>query len=121
MTTPKVGHPIGSLADEAGQLIDAVAAKLTSLKAAAGEPVIATEESEAVSGPAHTCLGWCPICRGADLLRGDRPEMSEKLLDTALLLLTALRSLIPEQPPAAADFQTTDPIDRAGVERIDIR
>lgn len=115
MTTPGAGRQVGSLADEAGQLIDVVSARLTRLRAegAAVEP-----------GPpsSHTCVGWCPICRGAEVLRGDRPEISEKLVDTALLVLATLRSLIPEPPAApAGDGVPANPADRPVVERIDIR
>jgi hypothetical protein len=123
MTTPGTGSgpAIGSLADEAGQLIDAVTARLTRLKAEAAVigPGAAGSATEAV----HTCVGWCPICRGADILRGDRSEISEKLVDTALLVLTTLRSLVPEPPSAstADGSPNTEPADRPGVERIDIR
>lgn len=118
MTTPGPGRPTGSLADEAGQLIDAVAARLAVMKVGVAAAGPGPAETDAV----HTCLGWCPVCRGAELLRGDRPELSDKLIDTALVVLDALRTLLPDQPPATADdAQTTDPADRAGIERIDIR
>lgn len=125
MTTP--GHQVGALADEAGQLLEAVAARLDVLKAAraaAADPVDKASDSPAAPSPSeHTCVGWCPICRGAELLRGDRTEISDRLLDTAILLVGTLRSLMPE-PSAATAPATPDQTSSAaqpGVERIDIR
>lgn len=115
MTTPGAGHQVGSLADEAGQLIDAVTSRLQQLKA---------DGAAVESGPAspHACVGWCPVCRGAELLRGDRSDISEKLVDTALVVLTTLRSLIPAPPTATTEGSAvTDPGDEPVVERIEIR
>ena len=124
MTTP--GHPVGALADEAGQLLDAVSDRLERMKVARAG-LAETAPSAAPGAPiepaAHTCVGWCPICRGAELLRGDQGEISERLLDTALLVIGTLRSLIPESPaataPATPDQTSSAP--QPGVERIDIR
>ena len=91
-------------------------------------------------------MGWCPICRSAELLRGDRPEVAEKLVDTALLVVATLRSLIPAPAagsPAPAAAGSPEPAaagspepatagppesaandepdaDRPGIQRIDI-
>ncbi|MET3805000.1 hypothetical protein ABIB25_002000 [Nakamurella sp. UYEF19] len=132
MTTPPEhpAHPaVGPLADEAAQLLDAVAARLSTMRArpvaTSAEPPLAPTETTPQDRPGelHPCLGWCPICRGAELMRGDRSEVTEKLLDTALLVVTTLRSLIPEQPaaPEASGPDDTNPPAPSGVERIDIR
>lgn len=145
--------------DEAGQLLDAVAARLTGLRtldaadgagaarpARAAGPVgdsaepISGESAEPTTGesaehnssaqhpepadgaPPQPCVGWCPICRTAELLQGDRPEMTAKLVDAALLVVTTLRSLLPPAEAAAAPAQDgAAPSMRSGIERIDIR
>lgn len=123
MSAPRTGDgpATGSLAQEAMALIDAVTTRLTRLKT---EAVVVGPEAAGSAGEAvHTCIDWCPICRGADLLRGDRSETSEKLVDTALVVLGTLRSLIPESSATttAGGSQTTDAADGPGLERIDIR
>jgi hypothetical protein len=66
------------------------------------------------------------------MLRGERPETTAKLVDGALLIVRALRSMIPEAPDAGATPTSggpTGPGDppppppparRGGFERIDI-
>ncbi len=147
---------VGSLAGEAGQLLDALSARLIRFtsdearaerrsdaadptdppapdpeapEAPAAEQIateqiateqIATEQIAIEQVPAQqhlSCVGWCPVCRSAELLKGDRSEVAEKLADVALLLITTLRSLLPE--PAEPAASGSEP--RAGVERIDIR
>ena len=137
---------VGSLAGEAGQLLDALSARLIRFtsdearaerRSDAADPTdppapdpeapeapaaeqIATEQiaTEQVPAQQHlSCVGWCPVCRSAELLKGDRSEVAEKLADVALLLITTLRSLLPEPAEPAA----SGPEPRAGVERIDIR
>ncbi|SDP23767.1 hypothetical protein SAMN04515671_3369 [Nakamurella panacisegetis] len=127
MTTP--GHQVGALADEAGQLLDAVAARLDRMKAVrveagaeVGDGPTAPEPPAAGTPPTeHACVGWCPICRGAELLRGDRTEISDRLLDTAILVVSTLRSLVPD--PSTTPSASPDQSGPAspGVERIDIR
>ena len=83
--------------------------------------------------PGASCTA-CPLCRFLAMLRGERPETTAKLVDGALLIVRALRSLIPEAPPpadaagataprGAADPPPpppTPPARRGGFERIDI-
>ncbi len=119
---------VGTLADEAAQLLDAVVARLDRLKSAIPAPAQSgggrdtaapTEggESEHIAGAG--CVSWCPICRSAELLQGDRPELTGKLVDAALLLVTTVRSLIPKAETTGGAGPT--PAGRPGVERIDIR
>lgn len=131
MTTPPMHHhpAVGPLVEEAAQLLDAVASRLTGMRAKPVAPVAGPDQAPptATSGPPvagnHACLDWCPICRGAELLGGDRSEVTDKLLDTALLVVSTLRSLIPEPPgaPGASGPDDTNPPAPTGVERIDIR
>ncbi len=130
MTTAEPGpnrnHPaaVGALAEEAGQLLDAVAVKLARMKQEAPdgpEPVSPADEPESQPhGSAVSCVGWCPICRSAELLKGDRSETTQKLVDAALLVVTTLRSLIPAST-GEADRSAPDGDGSPGMERIDIR
>jgi hypothetical protein len=44
---------------------------------------------------AHECLDWCPICRGADVVRATAPpELREQLQTVQRDALLILRSLI---------------------------
>lgn len=86
---------------------------------------------ECGSVPGASCTA-CPLCRFLAMLRGERPETTAKLVDGALLIVRALRSMIPEVPtPAdatgpAAPRAAGDPppppppARRGGFERIDI-
>lgn len=114
------------MAEEAGQLLDVVAARLAKIRQD-GLPEAAQPSPDDTSGHtatasqanSPTCVGWCPICRSADLLRGDRPELTQKLVDSALLLVTTLRSLIPTS--AEPTETTADGDGSPGIERINLR
>ena len=116
-SSPNHAHAVGALAEEAGQLLDVVAAKLAGLRQEVPDAPEPADPHPADSTAG--CVGWCPICRSADLLKGDRSETTQKLLDAALLVVTTLRSLIPA-PPEASEA-TTDGDGSQGIERIDIR
>ena len=87
---------------------------------------------ECGSVPGASCTA-CPLCRFLAMLRGERPETTAKLVDGALLIVRALRSMIPDAPEATAptaggaagpgDAPTPPPpppARRGGFERIDI-
>src|SRR4051794_17164952 len=60
---------------------------------------------EADGHAAHACLDWCPICRGAEVLRaGGSPEIRGQLQSVQRDSLMMLRALIDSylQRPAAA-------------------
>jgi hypothetical protein len=129
------GSPVGSLASEAGQLLDAITARLEQFRTAVGSPVDATEPVtepvERQSESTHSCVGWCPICRTAEVVNGDRAETAGKLADAAILLVGTLRSLLPDHTGPTTGPADTGPHDGStadeqegpapGVERIDIR
>jgi hypothetical protein len=57
------------------------------------------------------CSG-CPLCALLAMLRGERPELTARLLDSALATLHGIRGLIGDLPatdPQAAGPQTADP------------
>jgi hypothetical protein len=121
-SSPNHAHAVGPLAEEAGQLLDVVAAKLAGLRQEVPDAPEPADPHPADPHPADStagCVGWCPICRSADLLKGDRSETTQKLVDAALLVVTTLRSLIPA-PPEATEA-TTGGDGSPGIERIDIR
>ena len=159
---PDSTPPVGALAEEAAQLLDALAVRLAQVRLTVGahesapthEATVpdrtaarggAARHSAAPDGATHDaatddggtagtaapaddrvqCVGWCPVCRSADLLRGDRPEVAGKLVDSAIVVVHALRSLLPATPaagPAAGPPSTGEPgPPPPGIERIDIR
>lgn len=127
MTAPAVGN----LADEAAQLLDALSARLDQVRITVGAhesvdspPTAADAASQTEPAADHLqCVGWCPVCRGADLLRGERPEVAGKLVDSAIVVINALRSLLPATPagPAPAGPSGDSAPPQPGIERIDIR
>ncbi|MDT4940936.1 MAG: hypothetical protein QOJ34_1025 [Pseudonocardiales bacterium] len=42
---------------------------------------------------AGECLPWCPICQFAQLLRGDHPEVTERLTEAATAVASAMKAL----------------------------
>lgn len=39
------------------------------------------------------CLPWCPICQFANILRGDHPEVTERLTEAASAIASAMKAL----------------------------
>jgi hypothetical protein len=60
---------------------------------------LATTPEDAEHTPA-TC-GWCPVCAGMAVLRGERPELAVRAAEHASGLLAVLRASLAERPPAA--------------------
>lgn len=106
--------PVGPLALEAALLLDVVADRLVSMKAATPPGADGASDDDAGSqGPSEksvpaagrcpecgslpgaSCTA-CPLCRFLALLRGERPEATAKLVDGALMIIRTLRSLIPD-------------------------
>ncbi|HEX3784734.1 MAG TPA: hypothetical protein VHX38_34160 [Pseudonocardiaceae bacterium] len=61
-----------------------------------------------------TC-GWCPLCAGIAVLRGERPELAVRAAEHASGLLAVLRASLAERPsdasatPAAKPESAADP------------
>ncbi|HUQ60584.1 hypothetical protein [Lentzea sp.] len=57
----------------------------------------------------ETC-GWCPLCNGVALLRGDRSELAAKAAEHAAGLIAVLRAALsePGTPPGPAEEPATD-------------
>ncbi|SOD74376.1 hypothetical protein SAMN05892883_3560 [Jatrophihabitans sp. GAS493] len=76
-------EPLGSVADEASKLF------------AAMQDWAAHNLGDAshIATGAPECT-WCPICQVISVLRGDRPEVSEKIATAATAAVEALRALL---------------------------
>ncbi|KAA2256548.1 hypothetical protein F0L68_26300 [Solihabitans fulvus] len=95
--------------------------------ATAAEP---SESGESGQHDARTC-GWCPLCAGMALLRGERPELAAKAAEHAVGLLTVLRAALreparePRSPQAdgapAEEPATAAQQDSPRVQRIEVR
>lgn len=82
--------PGARLAEELRLLLDALAER--------AEPMLnrLATASEGDHTPA-TC-GWCPLCAGVAVLRGERPELAAKAAEHAAGLLAVLRAALAEHP-----------------------
>lgn len=120
------------LAEELRLLLDAVAERaqpwLQGLTAQATSG-FRTAQATGASGTAHesgesrvahdsaTC-GWCPLCAGLALLRGERSDLTARAAEHLSGLLSVLRAAVTE--PAAAP-QPSEPDDEPQVQRIPVR
>jgi hypothetical protein len=91
--------PGARLAEELRLLLDALAERaqplLNRLAAADGGEGDGAEHTPA------TC-GWCPVCAGIAVLRGERPELAVRAAEHAAGLLSVLRSALAERAPSSA-------------------
>jgi hypothetical protein len=93
----------GKLAEELRLLIDTAAERM--------QPWL-QRVSEAGDG-SHTpeTCGWCPLCNGVALLRGDRSELAAKAAEHAAGLVAVLRAALrePGAPAPSADSEEHAP------------
>jgi hypothetical protein len=63
-----------------------------------------TKLATAPDGAEHTpaTCGWCPVCAGIAVLRGERPELAVRAAEHASGLLAVLRASLAERPPTEA-------------------
>jgi hypothetical protein len=94
----------GTVGEEASRLLDAVHdwARHTFGEGASARMATGAPECE-----------WCPLCQFVAVLRGDRPETTEKIVAAGTAVMSALRALL-DQPTADPD----EP--RPRVQRIDL-
>jgi hypothetical protein len=112
-----MGEPRDQIGEEVHRLMSAVqdwARRAIAEPAAghAGGPGAATE-----------CLPWCPICQFASVLRGEHPEITERLTEAGAALATAVKSIadatLTRAQPAPADAEEpTRPRPSPRVQRI---
>ncbi|MDQ2848526.1 MAG: hypothetical protein M3Y77_19770, partial [Actinomycetota bacterium] len=75
--------------------------------AAAGQPC-----RSCGAAPGQSSCTGCPLCAAMAALRGERPELTARLVDGALSIVSGLRSLIgdlPANPAGGGHEQTTAP------------
>jgi hypothetical protein len=65
---------------------------------------------------------WCPLCQFVAVLRGERPELTEKVAEAGVALMTVLRSALDAAANASpAGQHRADPEPRGPrVQRIDL-
>jgi hypothetical protein len=68
---------------------------------------LATAPDGAEHTPA-TC-GWCPLCAGMAVLRGERPELAVRAAEHASGLLAVLRASLAERPSAEPTPSAAEP------------
>ncbi|HEY3630009.1 MAG TPA: hypothetical protein VGL21_03880 [Jatrophihabitantaceae bacterium] len=96
-------EPHGTIGDEAAKLLDAVQdwARRN------------LGESSHIATGAPECQ-WCPLCQLIMVLRGDRPELTEKITDATASMVAALRTLLD------AATSHAQPAQQPRVQRIDL-
>lgn len=60
-------------------------------------------------GEAPGACGWCPVCAAVALLRGQRSDAAERLVEQLSAAVQALRGLLAEQRTDAAGGPAGDP------------
>lgn len=124
------GARTGTLQAEAALLLDAVAARLTTVAGPPEEDAAADARCPSCGHAAAAPCTACPVCRFVAILRGERPEVTARLVDGALGVVRALRAMLPDadgtteaqQPddaPTRADGDVPPPPPR--LQRIEIR
>lgn len=91
---------VGSVADEAARLLE-------SLRRAAEVPddaarASATGAAEGTDGCVDPVCQWCPVCRGAAVVRRLSPETLSRLAEVATVAATVLADLAAQRTPAPA-------------------
>jgi hypothetical protein len=91
----------------------------------AGARTEPTEDSREATpqGRGGECVAWCPICQFAHILRGEHPEVTERLVEAGTALATAMKALadaaLPRPQSAPGDGGGSDrPRPRPRVQRI---
>ena len=75
------------------------------------------------TGDPHTDCQWCPLCQFASVLRGERPEVNERLAEAGNAIVGVLRSLLEPGAPPGAHRQApsrADAPDGSRVQHIDL-
>jgi hypothetical protein len=95
--------PGARLAEELRLLLDALAER--------AQPMLNRMAAES-TGPdgEHTpaTCGWCPVCAGMAVLRGERPELAVRAAEHAAGLLAVLRAALADRTPAPPTSASKD-------------
>jgi hypothetical protein len=74
------------LREEVHQLLNAVQAVIQ-------DAALRFPESQDGTHGGGECLPWCPICQFANVLRGEHPEVTERLSEAANAIASAMKAL----------------------------
>jgi hypothetical protein len=110
---------VGSVADEAARLLESLrrSAETAAAQPPAGEASTAPppdDEPDAVpvtpvgAAPHDPFCTWCPLCRGAAVVRSLSPETLARLADLATLAASVLTDLASSRPGPAPDAASDD-------------
>lgn len=94
------------LADELGRLFGAVQEW--------------TRENLPAAPEGATTCEWCPLCQFVAVLRGDRPEVTERVAEAGTALTSAVHALLDATTGRRADQQAADQPAGPRVEHIDL-
>lgn len=118
------------MAEEFRLLLDAAAWRAEEyLRGAGGSTTGGSDRQDSAPGGSASC-GWCPICAIAALVRGDRPELTERLADQLAGLVELLRDSLAEHEhghertapdPRTGAHDRAEPAAAPKVQRIDVR
>lgn len=97
---------LGSVAEEAVKL---VAAAQDWFRNASGGRSVADWSAEHIATGTAAC-DWCPLCALIAALRGERPELSEKISAAAGASLDAVRALLDVVSARPADAVRVQPV-----------
>ncbi len=94
----------GEVGDEVSRLVSAVQdwARKAFVEPTAGS----------ADGPARhsggECLPWCPICQFANVLRGEHPEIGQRVAEAGTAIAAAMKALADATVARAADSGGAD-------------
>ncbi|GLY54978.1 hypothetical protein [Lentzea sp. NBRC 102530] len=98
----------GKLAEELRLLVDTAAERM--------QPWLQRVAEAGEGGHTPETCGWCPLCNGVALLRGDRSELAAKAAEHAAGLVAVLRAALrePGTPPPASPGPGEEPAPEPG-------
>jgi hypothetical protein len=79
--------------DDPGEELGAEASKLVSAGQDWARSAFAAHPPAEPGVAATECVPWCPICQFAGILRGEHPEVAERLAEAGAALAGAMKSL----------------------------
>lgn len=120
---PGAGDATGSPAEELVKLVAGAQDWLRQNLPLAGDAMATASMGTGAAGHDATVCGWCPLCQFVAVLRGDRPEVSEKVAQAGAAVASALRAVLDAtsertgRPGSTADSADAPP---PRVQKIDL-
>jgi hypothetical protein len=77
----------------------------------------------AADGHANGTCQWCPICQFVAVLRGDRPDVTERVVEAGTALMSAFRAFVDAAAPPGGGHPAPDgqpEPEHPRVQRIDL-